>query len=100
MDISSKSGEQFSCGGQVTKPLLPGDPPPWPNFPTVATGYTLRFAAKRKKTDATAVVLKDSVANPSEVSLANGGAYTIKIVTADTTGFTRAEELVYDVVLI
>lgn len=99
-NIGSKSGEQWSFGGQITKPVTAGQAPPWPNYPTSAAGFTLRFTAKRSKADTTPVVLKDSVANPADVILQNGGAYTVKIIAADTSGFTETELLAYDLALI
>jgi hypothetical protein len=98
-DIQSESGEQFSIGGQITKPVTVGQPPPWPNYPTSATGFKLTFTAKRRKTDPTPLVKRDSVADPTNVSLANGGAWTVKLLAADTSLFTKTEELLYDVVL-
>ena len=38
-DIDTASGESFSIGGQITRPLQAGDPPPWPNYPPSATGF-------------------------------------------------------------
>jgi hypothetical protein len=99
-DINSESGEQFSFGGQITKPAAPGLPPPWPNYPTNAAGYTLRFTAKRRKEDTTPLVQKDSVANSTDVTLASGGAWSVRILSADTTAFVRTEEMAYDVALL
>lgn len=92
-NIESKSGEQFTIGGQVTKPIVTGQAPPWPNYPTTATGFTLRFGAKRRKSDATLLVDVTG-------TLANGGAWTVTITAAATTGFTKTEELAFEVVLI
>lgn len=104
-DISSKSGEQFSISGQATKPANIGDPAPWPNYPSNATGFAIVFTAKRKKDDAVALVQHDNgpitvsgtTYNKGGASLANGGAWTVSILRADTVAFTKAEELVYDV---
>lgn len=91
--LTSWSGEQFPVSGQVTKPAQIGDPPPWPNYPTSASGFTCVFTAKRKKSDATPIVQR-------ACTLANGGAWAVTIQAADTSGFTQTEELVYDVTLI
>jgi hypothetical protein len=99
-EIESKSGEEFSIGGQITKPVTVGQPPPWPNFPSNATGYLLGFVAKRNKGDAIAVINRDSAADPSSVVLGNGGAWTVKLLAADTTDFEKTEELLFDVTLI
>lgn len=91
-DIRSKSGEQFSIGGQITKPAAVNDPPPFPPYPAVAAGYAVNFTAKRSPSDTTAVVTRAG-------TLQNGGAWSVAIVASDTSGFTKAEELAYDVVL-
>jgi hypothetical protein len=91
-DIRSKSGEQFTIGGQITKPLTAGAPPPWPNYPAIATNFTCVFTAKRSKSDTSALVTHNA-------TLQDGGAWLLTIVPADTSSFTRAEELAFDVVL-
>jgi hypothetical protein len=98
-DISSESGEQFSIGGQITKPATVGQAPPWPNYPSNAAGHKLTFTAKRRKSDVTPLVKRDNVADPTNVSLANGGLWSVKILTADTAAFAKTEELLYDVTL-
>ncbi len=107
-DIRSESGEQLTIGGQITKPATAGAPPPWPNYPSNAAGFALVFSAKRRKDDAAPLVRHDN--NPGTVAgdsftaggaqLFNGGAWTITLVKADTSAFTRTEELAYDVALI
>lgn len=92
-DIRSDSGEEFSIGGQITKPLLPGDPTPWPNYPSSAAGFSVVFTAKRNKADAAPVVQRTG-------TLADGGAWLVLIQDTDTTGFTRTEELAFDVALV
>lgn len=98
-DIQSESGEQFSIGGAITKPATVGQAPPWPAYPSNASGHKLTFTAKRRKTDTAPIVKRDNVADAANVSLANGGVWSVKILAADTSGFTKTEELLYDVTL-
>jgi hypothetical protein len=98
MDLTSYSGESFSIGGQITRPAAIGQAPPWPNYPGSAAGYTLTFTAKDKKADATPVVQRDNTAG-GNVTLGNGGAWTVKLLSADTAGFTKTRMLIYEVTL-
>lgn len=86
----SVSGEQFMFSGQVTKPAVAGQAPPWPNYPANAAGVILTFYAKRQKQDVAALVTRVGV-------LQNGGAWTVQIQAADTAGFTKSEELTCEV---
>lgn len=92
-DIRSTSGEQFSIGGQITKPNFQGQAPPWPNYPSNAAGFTVTLYAKRRKQDTAVLVTRAGV-------LQNGGSWTVTLNKSDTVGFTKSEELLYEVWLV
>lgn len=82
----------FSFGGQIRKPVTAEQAPPWPTYPTSATGYTLTFTAKRRRSDTTPLVQRTG-------TVQNGGAWVVNVLGGDTSAFTRTENLSYDVVL-
>lgn len=92
-DFPSESGEQFTLSGQITKPANPNDAPPWPAYPPGSVaGYSCVFTAKRRKSDAAPVVQRACTLLP-------GGTWSVVIQSTDTSGFTKTEELAYDVTL-
>lgn len=96
VDIESERGEQFTLPGVITKgtPAAPFPVGSWAN-------YVVLFTAKRKRTDVAPLVQKDTALIGGVAKGPDGtGTYTVSIVTADTSGFTVTELLVYDVQLI
>jgi hypothetical protein len=88
-DISSAAGEGFSIGGNMTRPAQPGDPPPFPPYPSNATGFVLTLVAERSPSDTA----------PIEVVgvISNGGAWTVIVPGNATLALTETENMEYSV---
>jgi hypothetical protein len=87
-DLNSDRGEDFPFEGSILKAGAPYPTGSW-------TGFGLRFEARRKR-GAVALISKTITNGGITVGGSGTGMYSIHIAAADTSGFTVAELLDYE----